>query len=111
MKFIRRLVAVVVLVLLVAFSYANPGAVTVSLYPLPFAADIPLFLIVIGTLIVGVVIGGIVTWPDMLRHRRLARRRRQRIEALESKLAEMQAPPPVQSTTGSALTRVSDKAA
>ena len=110
MKFIRRLIAVVVLILLVVFSYANPGAVTVSLYPLPFAAEIPLFLIVIGMLIVGVVVGGIVTWPDMLRHRRLARRRRQRIEALEAKLAAMQPLPP-QHPAGTSLARVPDKAA
>lgn len=109
MKLIRRVIGVVVLVLLVAFSYANPGAVTVSLYPLPFAADVPLFLIVIGTLIVGVVVGGLVTWPDMLRHRRLARRRRQRIEALEARLAAMQPPP--ERSAGTSLARVPDKAA
>jgi uncharacterized integral membrane protein len=80
---LRRIVAAVILiplaVVIIAFATANRQTVTVSLDPFnpehPAASvTLPLFVLIIGLLIVGVVIGGVASW---LRHgpvRRTARR-------------------------------------
>ncbi|MCZ7661322.1 MAG: LapA family protein [Xanthobacteraceae bacterium] len=68
---IRKLVAVLVLLplglLIVAFAVANRQRVPVSLDP--FASDapaltvsLPLFLLILGTLIAGVIVGGGASW-------------------------------------------------
>ena len=44
---------------LVVFSVSNRGAVTLDLWPLPYQADVPLYLVFLGALIVGFVVGGI----------------------------------------------------
>lgn len=80
---IRKLVAVLVLLplglLIVAFAVANRQRVPVSLDP--FASDapaltvsLPLFLLILGTLIAGVIVGGGASWLRQARWRRRARR-------------------------------------
>jgi uncharacterized integral membrane protein len=95
---LRKIVAAVILiplaVVIVAFAVANRQIVTVSLDP--FSAEhpatslnLPLFVLVIGLLIVGVVIGGAASW---LRHghlRRTARRFERDIRELRSELASL----------------------
>ena len=99
---LRKIVAAVILIplaiLIVAFAVANRQVVTVSLDP--FSSEhpassltLPLFALVIGLLIVGVVIGGAASW---LRHghlRRTARRFDRDIRELRSELASLRQTP------------------
>ena len=93
---LRKIVAAVILIplaiVIVAFAVANRQMVTISLDP--FSAErpasslsLPLFVVVIGLLIVGVLIGGAASW---LRHgnlRRTARRFERDVRELRSELA------------------------
>jgi uncharacterized integral membrane protein len=80
---IRKTVTVLVLVplglLIVLFAVANRQKVAISLDPFSsdapvFTANLPLFLVILGTLIAGVMIGGGASWLRQARWRRRARR-------------------------------------
>ena len=80
---LRRIVAALILVplaiIIIAFAVANRQIVTVSLDPFssdrPAAAvTLPLFGLIIGLLILGVVIGGMAAWLRQSKWRRTARR-------------------------------------
>jgi uncharacterized integral membrane protein len=97
-RLIRKIVAVVVLVplaiVIVAFAVANRQDVTISFDPFNAAAPaasltLPLYALVIGVLILGVVIGGIAAWLNHGRWRRAARRFEREVEALRSELASL----------------------
>ena len=55
----RWLIALVILVVIVVFSINNKDAVVIDLGPTPFEIEIPLYLLVMSTLIVGTVLGGL----------------------------------------------------
>ncbi len=99
---LRKIVAVVVLVplaiVIIAFAVANRQDVTVSFDPFsaqqPAASlTLPLFMLVIGLLIVGVVIGGIAAWLSHGRWRRAARRFEREVDELRSELASLRRTP------------------
>jgi uncharacterized integral membrane protein len=99
---LRKIVAAVILIplaiVIIAFAVANRQIVTVSLDP--FSSEhpassltLPLFVLVIGLVIVGVLIGGAASW---LRHghlRRTARRFERDIRELRSELASLRHTP------------------
>jgi len=95
---LRKIVAAVILiplaVVIVAFAVANRQMVTVSLDP--FSAErpastltLPLFGLVIGLLIVGVLIGGAASWVRHGNLRRTARRFERDIRELRSEIASL----------------------
>jgi uncharacterized integral membrane protein len=77
-------------VLLVMFAVANRREVTVELWPLPWAVDLPLYLAVMAPLTVGIGIGAGAMWLSGAGTRRRARDQRRRAEALERQLADTQ---------------------
>jgi uncharacterized integral membrane protein len=101
-RLIRKIVAVIVLIplaiVIIAFAVANRQDVTVSLDP--FSAErpaasltVPLFLLVIGLLILGVVIGGIAAWLSHGRWQRAARRFEREVHELRGELAALRRSP------------------
>lgn len=72
-----RLLGLLCLVMLaafaVAFAVANRSLVTLSLDPLPFAFDLPLYLALMLALILGILIGGVASkissWRSARRQR------------------------------------------
>ncbi|WP_022720008.1 lipopolysaccharide assembly protein LapA domain-containing protein, partial [Rhodopseudomonas sp. B29] len=74
--------------ILIVFSVANRHLVTVSYDPLETGAplgsiQLPLFVVIIASAILGVIAGGIGTWIGQRRWRRAARRHQ--AEAIEAK--------------------------
>jgi uncharacterized integral membrane protein len=73
---------------LILFAVSNRETVSVSFWLLPGAAiEVPLYLVVLGTLIIGFLVGEVVAWVGNWRWRREARRSRERIAVLERELA------------------------
>lgn len=74
-------------ILLVVFSVANRAIVPVSLDPFgtmpQFTFGLPLFILLMGAVIVGVVIGGLGTWLTQSHYRRKAWRRKNEVERLK----------------------------
>jgi uncharacterized integral membrane protein len=93
---LRRIVAAIVLVplaiVIVAFAVANRQSVTVSFDPFspdaPAASlSLPLFTLVLGLLIAGVIIGGVASWLRQGRRRGAARRFERELKVLRGKLS------------------------
>jgi uncharacterized integral membrane protein len=86
MKFLWWIVLALVAVLLILFAVSNRETVSVGLWPLPAVLELPLYLVVLGTLVVGFFFGQLVGWIGGWRWRREARRSRERVAMLEREL-------------------------
>ena len=73
-----------------AFAISNRPVVSLALWPLPFAIDLPLYVLVFVALLIGFVMGVITAWLGGRHRRRELRRSRRRIGALEGELAGSQ---------------------
>jgi len=100
MKFLWWIVLALAALVLILFAVSNREAVSVGLWPLPVLVELPLYLVLLGTLVVGFFAGEFVAWLRGGRWRREARRSRERVAALERELAVERARPVV--TTPSA---------
>lgn len=72
MKLLRWIVLPPIIVLVMAIAVANRGAVTFSLDPFDQAApalsfDLPLFLIILASVFLGILIGGMGAWAQARR--------------------------------------------
>ena len=94
MRFLWWAGLALVAVVLVLFAVSNREGVSVGLWPLPVLVQLPLYLVVLGTLIVGFFFGQLATWIGGWHWRREARRGRDRIATLERELAAARAEPP-----------------
>ena len=86
-RILSFLILVPLAILLVVFCVSNRGPVTVSLDPLgtmqQFTYSMPLFILMIGAVIVGLILGGTGTWLTQAHYRRKAWKRRNEIERLK----------------------------
>jgi uncharacterized integral membrane protein len=92
----KAIILIPLALIAVAFAVGNKQFVSVSFDP--FAAgvtdyklDTPLFVVVFGALIVGVILGGIATWIGQSRHRRAERMYRRDVAQLRSDIDRMRA--------------------
>jgi uncharacterized integral membrane protein len=92
---LRKIVAAFILVplaiVIIAFAVANRGDVTVSLDPfnpaVPAASVTkPLFVVLLGVLILGVIVGGIAAWLRQTKWRRTARRLEREVANLRAEI-------------------------
>jgi lipopolysaccharide assembly protein A len=96
MKLLWWIVLALVAVVLILFAISNRQTVSLSLWLLPGTAiELPLYLLVLGTLLVGFVAGELAAWVGGWRWRREARRSRDRIAMLERELEAERARPVV----------------
>jgi uncharacterized integral membrane protein len=89
-RILYRAGLLVVAIFLTLIAASNRETVSVGFWPLPFLADVPLYLLCFLSLLIGAVIGSAVTWTAGHRNRRELRARRRRIEALERELIATQ---------------------
>ena len=78
-------------VVLMLFAVSNRTPVSLGLWPLPFAAELPLYLLALGALLAGFLIGILGGWLAGGSRRAELRRARRRIAALERELTTTQA--------------------
>jgi uncharacterized integral membrane protein len=92
-KILAWLVFVPLAIVFVLFAVANRTIVTVSLDPFSstapaFALTAPLFIVILVTLVVGVLLGGIVVWFGKLRWQFAAHRAEREATRLRAEKAE-----------------------
>ena len=90
MRFLYRAVFLVIAIFLILFAVSNRETVSVGFWPLPFLADVPLYLLCFLNLLIGALIGVATAWKAGHRKRRELSARRRRIEALERELMATQ---------------------
>ena len=85
-KILSFIILVPLAILLVVFCVANREAVTVSLDPFgtmpQFTFALPLFILLMGAVIAGVILGGLGTWFTQAHYRRKAWRRKNEVDRL-----------------------------
>jgi lipopolysaccharide assembly protein A len=90
-RIVYRALVLIGALVLILLAVSNREMVSLTLWPLPFLVDLPLYLVFFVSLLVGLLIGASAAWIAGGRLRRELRRRRRRIEALERELAATQA--------------------
>ncbi len=97
MKFISAILSSAVILLALAFALANRQDATISLWPFGVEIEAPLYLLTLGTLFFGILLGAVIAWFNLLPHRLRARQLRKDLAELQGKLADVQktALPPV----------------
>jgi uncharacterized integral membrane protein len=89
-RILYRAIFLVIAIFLILFAVSNRETVSIRFWPLPFLADVPLYLLCFLSLLVGALIGVATAWIAGHRNRRELSARRRRIEALERELMATQ---------------------
>lgn len=96
MKYLSRFAAIPFGFTVIAFAIANRGPVAVSLDPLPFTFEAPLYQVAMGGLAVGFAVGAAAAWLAGHGVRRRLRMGKAYIVSLEGELSRARAATPGQ---------------
>lgn len=88
MRLLSWLLGLPIALITILFAVANREAVALSLWPLPFAVDVPLSAALLVFFVIGLLLGGFAAWAAASRWRRLARKQTRRVTELERQRAE-----------------------
>lgn len=88
---IRLLLFILFGVIFVVFAVANRQSVELSLFPLPYSAQMPVFLLSMVCFMCGVVIAGIILSGRSAKSRRLFAAEHKRVLALQNELEGVKA--------------------
>jgi putative membrane protein len=86
-RLLGGLAAALVALLLILFAVSNRAPAELKLEPLPFVLALPLYAMLLGTLVVGFLAGGIIAFFAGAKTRRRARRAEAEAARLERELA------------------------
>jgi uncharacterized integral membrane protein len=75
--------------IVVVFAINNRDPVMVSLWPLPWIAELPLYLVVLGSLLVGFLVGAAIAWLSAGRRRHEARVTAERLRGMSAELTKL----------------------
>ncbi len=89
MKIVKWALIAVMSGILVAFALANRAQMTLTLFPLPFEMDIPVFLLIFIAVILGLLLGGVACLSYALACLNKARVQAARVAALEQEVAAL----------------------
>lgn len=90
MKHVSWILTIPLTALLVAFAVANREFVAIDLWPFEFALPLPIFVLVLGSLVIGFFIGAAVAWLSTAKYRRRARVARQEATKLKREVARLE---------------------
>jgi lipopolysaccharide assembly protein A len=88
LRILRLILVVLIAAPVIAFAVGNRQVATFQLWP--YEIDLPIFLVVFGALLAGLVLGALVTWMASIGPRRRARAEAKKLRA---ELAALKAAP------------------
>lgn len=91
MKILLRVLFLIFLLVGVLIAVSNTQRTELALWPIPHTVIMPLYLLVLGVLLLGVLAGLGLGWWAGRHHRRHARGRRREIQRLEREVEELRA--------------------
>ncbi len=89
MKRLSWILTLPLMVVAVVFAIANREAVMLDLWPLAMTIQAPLFILVLGSVVVGLLIGAVIAWFSAGATRRRAREARHHADELEREVARL----------------------
>jgi uncharacterized integral membrane protein len=89
MKVLFWIIALPIVAIAMAFAVANHDSVTISLWPLAYRIEIPLYIAVTGALFFGFLVGITYGWIGSLRARHRARAEAKRADKLNAENTEL----------------------
>ena len=85
----KMLLYLAMVIILVAIAYANGDQrVNVTYFPNSTVEDVPVFLVILGSVFIGVLVAGFIAVFEHLKHNMREREAQRRIDALESTIRE-----------------------
>ena len=90
MKYFSWILTVPVAIVAVVFSITNREPAALNLWPLGITLEVPLFILVLGSGLVGLILGGMITWLSAGRVRRRARKAEYRASDAEREVQDLQ---------------------
>jgi len=92
-KFFSWVIGLPVIVVAVVFAINNQDAIALNLWPFPYEPSMPVFWVVLGMLLIGVILGVFLTWLAQGKYRSMARSYRSQAISLrtEADLAKARA--------------------
>lgn len=94
MRYLKFSFLAFVVLFFTAFSVVNRETVSVSLFPLPFAADLPLFLLALICFSLGALVAGFWVNIKFAKTKRMLSREHKRVMALQNELAGIKSEQP-----------------
>jgi uncharacterized integral membrane protein len=91
MKILLRALFLIFLLIGVLIAVSNTQRTELALWPIPHTVILPLYLLVLGVLLLGVLAGLGLGWWAGRHHRRHARGRRREIQRLEREIEDLRA--------------------
>ncbi len=91
MKLVSWVFLALLAIIVITLSVGNKDVVTFSLFPLPFVMDIPLYLLILGGALIGLVLGAFRTWLSDGKLRRELRELKRENLKLEGDLGRLNA--------------------
>lgn len=88
-RLISWAVALPVGAVLVLFAVSNRVPIELALWPLPFTASVPIYVVVLLAMLLGFIAGGIVSWWSAGRARRAYREQARQVQALRAETAQL----------------------
>lgn len=90
MHFIRSLIALILTAIIAIFAVMNREDVSVLWSPFHEEIVLPLYAVILGSLLAGFVVGGCVVWVNNSGLRKTRRQQKKKIKGLEKELTEAQ---------------------
>ena len=89
-KVISWIISLPLALVIIVFSLVNRDAATVDLWPFPVSVDIPLFALILASLMIGVLWGGLAAWMAAGRARKRAREMTRRADSAEMEVRHLE---------------------
>lgn len=91
MRYLSWLITLPLTVIAISFAVSNLMPVQLSLWPFPFFVEVPAFALVLVTLVVGFLLGGLTVWVGQHHHRKAERQHQSRADKLQKELDALRA--------------------
>jgi len=91
LRYLKYLSFVLIAAVFAAFAVDNRAPVTFSLFPLPYTAEMPLFMLVLLCFMLGAGVAGVIAWLASLQRRLELGTTKRHITALENEVGGLRA--------------------
>ena len=88
-KIIKTVFSVAIIIIAVVFAVSNRGKVDITIFPLPYAISVPLFLFAIIMFAVGLLTGWLISKFSLLKYRKASKESGKRVEALQNEISAL----------------------